>query len=80
MIYAVELPGWIPSNIVNQMNEHFQNSLRQEIEMMLQEAEQDVGPNIRQKHHATHMSESNISVASTTNFFPRHEKFVRLAN
>jgi hypothetical protein len=40
MIYPVELPKWLPSEVVDEMNERFQNHLRQEIEIMLQGAEQ----------------------------------------
>ena len=58
------------------MNEHFRNSLRQEIELMLKNEADQVAKTNRQKGHATHMSESNISVASSSNFTLRDEEFV----
>jgi len=62
-IYPVELPQWLPSQIVDKMNALFQNHLRQEIEIMLQGAEE--GATIQRNRHVPHESESNISVAST---------------
>jgi hypothetical protein len=77
-ISPIELPRWIPNDVVSKMIEHFQKSLLQEIEIMLKAARADQGANtIRQGRHATHMSESNISVASTTNYTPRHVGFTR---
>lgn len=61
-IYPVELPKWLPDEIVVEMNERFQKHLRQEIEIMLLGAEQRA-----RSRHVTHESESNISVASSTN-------------
>lgn len=61
-IYPVELPQWLPSQIVDKMNALFQNHLRQEIEIMLQGAEEGA---TKRNRHVTHESESNISVAST---------------
>jgi hypothetical protein len=59
IIYPVELPKWLPSPIVDKMTKQFQAHLGHELEVMVQ----GVG---RRKHHTSHESESNISVASTT--------------
>lgn len=63
-IYAVELPKWLPSEIVDEMNERFQIYLRREIKIMLDGAKQKADFQVRHRH-TTHESESNISVAST---------------
>jgi hypothetical protein len=71
-IYPVELPSWLPSEIVEEMYKLFLNHLRQEIEIMLEgdsadpDSEQPVQVTQR-KGHASHESESNISIASTAN-------------
>lgn len=64
-IYAVELPKWLPSEIVDKMNERFQNYLRQEMDIMVQGAADSEQAVIRRNRHATHESESNISVDSS---------------
>ena len=61
-IYPVELPRWIPSTIVDELDERFRKHLRQEIETMLAAA---AAADTRRNRHAAHESESNISVAST---------------
>jgi hypothetical protein len=80
-VFALELPGWIPAGIVEKMNAHFQNSLRQELETMMSneaehEAQAETEAKIRQKGHFSHLSESNISVASTsTPVIARHDDY-----
>jgi hypothetical protein len=77
-ISPVELPRWIGKDVVSKMIDHFQKSLREEMEIMLKAAQDQGAKTIRQGRHATHLSESNISVASTTtNFTPRHVGFTR---
>lgn len=67
-IYPVELPSWLSSEIVDKMNKRFQGYLREEIEIMLNGAEQpDSGQVTRRNRHVSHESESNISIASSTN-------------
>ena len=39
-IYPVELPKWLPPEIVDKMDKRFLNHLREEIEIMLNGAEQ----------------------------------------
>jgi hypothetical protein len=63
-IYPVELPKWLPPEIVDKMNERFQRHLGQEIRIMLKGAQQLEGVTTRNRH-VSHESESNISVAST---------------
>jgi hypothetical protein len=63
-IYPVELPGWIPPEIVEELEKRLQKHLHDEIEIMLSGvAEQPA--TIRRNRHATHESESNISIASS---------------
>lgn len=65
-IYPVVLPEWLLPTIVEEMKKRFLIHLRDEVEIMLSHdgAEQQV---TRQNRHVTHESESNISVASSTN-------------
>jgi len=62
--YPVELPVWLPPEIVDNMHKLFQNHLREEITIMLNAPEQ---PATQQNRHASHESESNFSEASSTN-------------
>jgi hypothetical protein len=65
VVYPVELPAWLPPNIVDDMTGRFLGHLRRELNIMVQGVEQK-DRNNQKKHHASHESESNISVASTT--------------
>jgi hypothetical protein len=64
IIYPVELPRWLPSGIVDRLTWQFQDYLRKELDIMVQGDEQRDAI-VQRKHHASHESESNISVAST---------------
>jgi hypothetical protein len=64
-IYPVELPNWVPPDIVQKMDTQFRNHLREEMRIMLKGAEESRRP-ARRNHHVTHQSESNLSVASST--------------
>jgi hypothetical protein len=64
-VYPVELPNWLPPEFVDKLYKLFLNHLREEIVIMLNAAEREQVT--RQNRHATHESESNISIASTTN-------------
>jgi hypothetical protein len=63
-VYPVELPDWLPPGIVDRMHKLFQTHLREEINIMMKGPEQ---PATRRNRHASHESESNFSVASSTN-------------
>jgi hypothetical protein len=65
IVYPVELPKWLPSQIVDNLTERFQVHLRKELDFMVREFERDEAV-MRKKNHASHESESSISVASTT--------------
>ena len=62
-IYPVELPTWLPSHIEDEITKRFRDLLRQELEIMVRGEEEK-----KRRHtgHASHESESNISVASTS--------------
>lgn len=69
IVYPVELPGWLPISIVEEMIRLYDAHLRRELIIMVEDAEdrdsrRDVV--IQKKGHVSHESESNISVASTT--------------
>jgi hypothetical protein len=63
IIYPVELPEWVPSHITDRLTKHFQVYLRRELDIMVQ---RDAANVQIKRGHASHESESNISVASTT--------------
>jgi hypothetical protein len=70
-IYPVELPEWLPPPIVDKMTGLFKGYLRRELNFMVQGVEEkklrsSQDAVIQKKHHVSHESESNISVASTT--------------
>jgi hypothetical protein len=68
-MYPVELPIWLPEGIVDELRTRFLNRLREEIKIMLKGAERsllDWSWMPHRRRHASHESESNISVASTT--------------
>ena len=65
IVYPVELPAWLPRSIVEDITERFRGHLRRELDIMVQGVEQKDRID-QKKRHASHESESNISVASTT--------------
>ena len=65
IIYPVELPEWLPHHIVGQMTDSFRKHLREELTSMVKGAEESARVAKQRKQHASHQSESNISVAST---------------
>jgi hypothetical protein len=65
-VYPIELPDWLPHEIVDKMHKLFQNHLREEIIIMMNGPELEQ-PATRRNRHASHESESNFSVASSTN-------------
>jgi hypothetical protein len=69
-IYPIELPAWIPTCVVDKITNRFQAHLQHELEIMVQRdydaSSMTRNPGLKQrKGHASHESESNISVAST---------------
>jgi len=66
-MYPVELPIWVPEGVVEEMRERFLIHLRDEISIMLKGAEQRRSALVwtPSRRHASHESESNISVASS---------------
>jgi hypothetical protein len=71
-VYPVELPEWLPHDIVTQMMGQFQKYLRDEVTTMLMKDEQKAAN--RRSHHASHKSESAVSVVSTI-FNPEVEDY-----
>lgn len=70
-IYPVELPTWLPSHIEDEITKRFRELLRRELEIMVRgDEERKRGEEERKRRHtrghASHESESNISVASTS--------------
>ena len=64
MIYAVELPKWLPSEIVDEMNERFQNYLQQELDIMVRGAANSEQGVFQQNpsRHTTHESQTLVNI------------------
>lgn len=58
IIYPVKLTDWLPTPIVDAITKKSKTDLKKVLEIIVAGAKS-------KKHHASHQSESNISVAST---------------
>jgi hypothetical protein len=74
-IYPVELPEWLPYEIVEEMKKRFQKHLREEIEIMLDGAttKQPVARQ-RNRGHVPHESVSSITSSNASSNHPDSDK------
>jgi hypothetical protein len=80
-IYPVELPEWLPYEIVEVLKERFQKHLREAVEIMLKGAttKQPVAPQ-RNRGHVTQESVSSITSSNASSTHPDEPNSDKMEN